>query len=132
MCVSSHANGKIPCYITDILLDANEMEIERAKVAVEETSNEKCGCGSKTVLKLILPKSRTGTEEDVEVGPIPVHTNDSIATIESRIKVRGREAYLYLFCCPLYGFIPCCGSNFIEWCYWLDDANEWAFQLCTG
>jgi hypothetical protein len=60
------------------------MEIEQQKAA---TDNAECGCGSKTVLKLILPKSRTGTAADVEVGPIAIHTKDTIASIESRIKV---------------------------------------------
>lgn len=64
------------------------MEIERLAVPEAIDSNKECACGSKTVLKLILPRSRTGTDADVEVGPIAVHMNDSIASIENRIKVR--------------------------------------------
>jgi hypothetical protein len=87
-------------HIIDLLFDANEKEIRRKPV----DAHESCGCGSRTVLKLILPKKKTKTDRDVELGPIAIHASDTIASIEARMKVRGKNKHThivdYLFILP--------------------------------
>ena len=69
-------------YSLDILWEANQKEIILSSKTKNNNSNPQ-----KTVLKLILPKSRLGTENDVQIGPIPIGINDSITTLEEKIQV---------------------------------------------
>lgn len=91
--------------LDDLLFDANEAERDPPPKPAPPSANDSCPCGSTTLLKLILPKSKIDTEEDVEVGPISIHTHDSISSIENRIRDELAEYGIDVTTISLRGFI---------------------------
>lgn len=89
--------------LDEILWEANQKEIILPpKIEKKQSSPQ---ISPRTVLKLILPKSRLGTDEDVQIGPIPIGPNDSVKTLEEKIQEQLNEYEIDISTIKLRGYI---------------------------
>mmetsp|Transcript_5544 Transcript_5544/g.5703 ORF Transcript_5544/g.5703 Transcript_5544/m.5703 type:complete len:439 (+) Transcript_5544:53-1369(+) len=88
--------------LDEIIWEANQKEIILPPTIKKNSFTQN---SPRTVLKLILPKSRLGTDEDVQIGPIPIGVNDSVSSLEEKIQEQLTEYGIDISTIRLRGYI---------------------------